>query len=99
MRCVKFEPGKPGQVVQVVCTYDALQIEIGGIPDVLPLTESYVAICDNERYLKHLPANAYGLTGTVLICGRDTDLSSAEAKLIILMTERFQGRSENDETR
>lgn len=78
MRAMKIEPGKPIEIIDVKNKLRALQLQVGGYIETVPLSEDSVMIVDEEGMLKQYPHNDLAsyisrrhIYGTALIVGVD----------------------------
>lgn len=78
MRAMKIEPGKPIEIIDVKNKLRALQHQVGGYIETVPLSEDSVMIVDEEGMLKQYQHNDLAsyisgvhIYGTALIVGVD----------------------------
>ena len=78
MRAMKIEPGKPIEIIDVKNKLRALQLQVGGYIETVPLSEDSVMIVDEEGMLKQYQHNDLAsyisgvhIYGTALIVGVD----------------------------
>lgn len=78
MRAMKIEPGKPIEIIDVKNKLIALQLQVGGYIETVPLSEYSVMIVDEEGMLKQYQHNDLAsyisgvhIYGTALIVGVD----------------------------
>lgn len=78
MRAMKIEPGKPIEIIDVKNKLRALQLQVGGYIETVPLSEDSVMIVDEDGMLKQYQHNDLAsyisgvhIYGTALIVGVD----------------------------
>lgn len=75
IRVIRKAPGCMAEWIEIPNELEALQREVGGYIEILPITTDAVIICNEEGKLKALRENVivFGelIVGTILITGRD----------------------------
>lgn len=78
IRAMKIEPNKPITIIDVKNKLIALQLQVGGYIETVPLGEDSVMIVDEEGMMKQYPHNDLAsyiserhIYGTALIVGMD----------------------------
>lgn len=69
MRAMKYEPGKPAELIDIENELKPLQDAVGGYIETARLTNELLIITDEEGRLKGKTPNRWGLVGTFLVVG------------------------------
>lgn len=69
MRAMKYEPGKPAELIDIENELKPLQDAVGGYIETVHLTRELIIIADEEGMLKGKTPNRWGLVGTFLVVG------------------------------
>jgi len=89
MQVIIKEPRKPGELRYIPNTLEGLQEAVGGYIEVVRLSDTLLAIVDEEGRLKGKQNNVFGLVGTIVLCGEDgdefTDLPGDDPLLLEVM--------------
>lgn len=69
MRAMKYDPGKPAELIDIENELKPLQDAVGGHIETVHLTSELIIIADEEGLLKGKTPNRWGLVGTFLVVG------------------------------
>ncbi len=88
-----FEPGMDGEVREIENSLEGMQAVVGGYIESVTLSDTLVAICNEEGRLIGLPTNRFGFVGTFFITRSDggedfTNLTADDLKVINGFVER-----------
>ena len=69
MKAIVIHPGQAPFTKDIPNNLSALQAEVGGYIETVPVATGVVALVDEEGKLKRKPATVLGLVGTVVLVG------------------------------